>query len=137
MKLIFLVEEDSMKALLEILLPKVLSTSTSYMIIGHKGCGDLKKSIPVKLKSWQSQVVKFVIIHDQDKKECVALKKSLAELCSPYHREVLIRIVCHELEAWYLGDLEAVGLAYNKNFSALKNKKNTCLPMQYQTPKRS
>lgn len=33
------------------------------------------------------------------------------------------RVVCHELEAWYPGDLEAVGLACHKNFSALKNKK--------------
>jgi hypothetical protein len=34
----------------------------------------------------------------------------------------LIRIVCKELESWFLGDLEAVGLAYDVSLQQLQNK---------------
>ena len=33
-----------------------------------------------------------------------------------------MRIVCHELESWFLGDLEAVGQAYNVNTLARRQR---------------
>lgn len=41
------------------------------------------------------------------------MKNELVQLCKEAGRpDTLVRIVCAELESWYLGDLEAVGIAY-------------------------
>lgn len=50
---------------------------------------------------------------DQDGNECKLLKRQIAELCEQGRRkDALIRIVCHELESWFLGDLGAVEEAF-------------------------
>lgn len=128
MKMIFLVEEDSMKYLLDVILPQLLSSETEFMTIAHNGCGDLRRSLRCKLNSWRGDDLRFIILHDQDNRDCAALKRELEELCRPYRQDVLIRVVCHELEAWYFGDLAAVGKAYGKDLASLANKS------QYRTP---
>lgn len=115
MKIIFLVEEESMKQVLEVILPQILSKRTQFKIIAHQGRGDLIRSIPLKLNSWRGDDVCFVIVHDQDNKDCFKLKSELVSKCRPYNRTVLIRIVCRELESWYFGDLNAVFKAYCKD----------------------
>ena len=65
MRLVFLVEERSMKELLEIVLPKILPGSiVKPQIIAHNGKSDLAASIPKKLKAWQNVDDKFIIVHD-------------------------------------------------------------------------
>lgn len=119
MTIIFLLEEKSMKELLDIILPKILPTDVEFKTIPHSGKNDLRKSIPNKLKAWRQPDVKFVIVQDQDSNDCKNLKKSLEDLSSSSGREVLIRIACHELEAWYFGDLKAVSQAYSKDVTTL------------------
>jgi len=80
MRIIFLVEERSMKELLEILLPKILPDNmANFLIIPHNGKGDLAASIPRKLQAWQNLDDKFVIVHDQDSNDCKKLKEGLLE----------------------------------------------------------
>ena len=57
--------------------------------------------------------VAFIILHDQDSNDCIKLKNQLIERCqSRANFPFLIRIVCHELESWYLGNLDAIESAY-------------------------
>ena len=114
MKLVFLLEEESMKHFLDGILPKILPPDVGFITVPHEGKSDLQKSVPIKLRAWKEPGVKFVIVQDQDTGDCRELKRKLVELCGDTTQEVLIRIACHELEAWYFGDLEAVSKAYGK-----------------------
>jgi hypothetical protein len=120
MAFIFMVEEPSMKAFLEAFIPRHFSTLT-YKIIPHQGKTDLLNSIPRKLKAWTQPEDCFVILIDQDSNDCKTLKKEIQNLCVD-KPSTLIRIVCKELESWFLGDLEAVGLAYDVSLQQLQNK---------------
>ena len=123
MKLIFLLEERSMKIVLDRILPLILPDGVEFRTIPHEGKSDLKKSIPVKLRGWNEPGVKFVIVHDQDANDCILLKNELREVCRQGGKECLIRIVCRELEAWYWGDINAIEKAYGVNLNRIKNKR--------------
>ncbi len=119
MRIEFLLEEESMKRALEILLPKILPPSykigENCFLRPHNGKGDLQKSIPTKVRTFSHfyEPVKLVILHDQDSNDCTVLKKDLQKLCEENGDcPVLIRIPCRELEAWYLGDMDAIEQAY-------------------------
>lgn len=131
--ILFLLEEPSMEALLEEILPQILDED--FRLISHEGKGDLIKSLPIKLKAWNIPNTKFVVVHDQDNNDCKVLKKSIRDVCNQYNREVVIRIVCRELEAWYFGDLVAVEKAFNKDLSKLKNSKKYNDPDAISDPK--
>ncbi|EHQ89539.1 DUF4276 family protein [Desulfosporosinus youngiae] len=122
-EIVFLVEEPSMKELLKAILPKVIPDNVSYTIIHHEGKQDLEKSIPKKLCAFRQPETRFVVLIDQDSNDCIVLKKRLLELCQVGGREnCLVRIVCHELESWFLGDLAAVGKAYNQTSLARRQR---------------
>jgi hypothetical protein len=111
MKIVFLLEEPSMKDALDGILPRLIP-GVNFQCIPHQGKQDLEKSIPRKLRGWREPDVHFVIVRDQDSSDCVVLKNHLHELCQKAGRpEALVRIACHELEAWFLGDLVAVETA--------------------------
>ena len=129
MRLIFMVEERSMKEFLEVVLPKILPEgSEKPLIIPHNGKRDLAKSIPIKLRAWQNIDDKFIIVHDQDSSDCKSLKAQLQSLCAKSRNDCLIRIVCTELESWYFGDLAAVSRAYGKDYTPLAAKKKYRAP---------
>ena len=50
MNIVFLLEEKSMKALLDIVLPRILPPDVDFYTVPHEGKSDLQKSIPQKLK---------------------------------------------------------------------------------------
>lgn len=116
--------KDSLKELLDNILPKILPEGVSFKTIPHSGKSDLQKSIPRKLKGWGTNNTSFVILHDKDSNDCIKLKRALQALCDKADRpDTLVRIVCTELESWYLGDLAAVEEAYNiKNLSKQQTK---------------
>lgn len=63
---IFLLEESSLKDVLEVILPKI-PDSITYICISHQGKQDLARSIPIKIKAFKfSPSTKFIIVHDQD-----------------------------------------------------------------------
>jgi hypothetical protein len=123
MKLIFLLEERSMAETLKIILPKILSEGVEFLCIPHEGKSDLQNSISRKLQTWKETNAKFVIVHDNDSSDCKKLKRELVNLAKNCKREdTLVRIVCPELESWFLGDLSAVEKAFNVNLAKKKNK---------------
>jgi hypothetical protein len=125
LNLVFLLEEPSMRDLLDQLLPRILPSGVYFQTIPHRGKTDLRKSIPKKLKAWQIPNTRFIIVHDQDSHDCQQLKQELLAVCKAAGRDdVLVRIVCQELEAWYFGDLKAVEQAFAvKGLQSLADKK--------------
>lgn len=108
-----------MAEFLRILLPRLLpagwKVDDNVFIRKHQGKSDLKKSIPIKLKAFSHwhEPIGFIIMQDQDSNDCRKLKQELSDLCSTCNNiPVLIRIVCRELESWYLGDMNAIQQAY-------------------------
>lgn len=116
-RVIFLLEEPSMKALLETLLPRVFPAwvpGQQFLCVPHEGKSDLDRSIPRKLSAWRIPGDRFVIVRDNDNADCVNLKQRLVALCESHGRpDTLVRLVCQELEAWYLGDLKALAEAFD------------------------
>lgn len=138
-RVVFLLEEPSMKNLLVVLLPRLFPgwiENQHFLCIPHQGKSDLDLSIPRKLKAWQYPHDKFVILRDNDNADCVSLKARLMQMCATNGRaDTLIRIVCQELESWYLGDLSALADAYNKpKIHQPKNLKRFAAPDDWQKP---
>lgn len=114
-RIIFLVEEASMSTLLEGWLPRLFPgwvKGSHFLCVPHEGKTDLDRSIPRKLKSWQIPDDRFIIIRDTDNRNCIELKREIIKLCDSSGRpDTLVRLVCQELESWYLGDLTALAKA--------------------------
>ncbi len=111
-RVVFPLEEKSMGVFLESFLPRIIP-SLDFVCLGHEGKRDLEKSIPRKLKAWPG--VDFVVLRDNDNAHCRSIKARLRSLCARGGRpETLVRLACQELEAWYLGALEAIEAAYSK-----------------------
>ena len=103
-----------MKTLLENLLPRMYP-NLSFLCIAHEGKNDLEKSIPRKIRAWREPGVRFVVVRDQDRDDCRVLKTRLAALCRDAGRgDSLVRIVCRTLEAWYLGEPDALADAFDQ-----------------------
>lgn len=64
-RIVFLLEERSMKALLAGLLPR-LFPELRFICIAHEGKQDLDKSITRKLRGWREAGVRFVVLRDND-----------------------------------------------------------------------
>ena len=105
-----------MKVLLDGLLPRVFAgwqDRTHFMCVPHQGKSDLDKGVPRKLKEWRIPGDRFVIVRDNDSGDCMALKSRYVAACGLSGRpESLVRLVCQELESWYLGDLWAMAQAF-------------------------
>jgi len=111
-RIVFLVEERSMAEFLKIWVARTYPT-VPFLCVPHEGKSDLRKSIPRKLKAWHEPGVRFVVIIDNDNRNCEELKTELLASCATSGRDdTLVRIACQELEAWYLGDPEALGAAF-------------------------
>jgi hypothetical protein len=113
-KIVFLLEERSMKVLLDGLLPR-LFPEMQFSCIPHDGKQELEKSIPRKLRAWQEPGVLFVVLRDNDNAVCKSTKANLQSLCKDAGRpDSLVRLACQELEAWYFGEPEALAKAYGR-----------------------
>jgi len=53
MTLVFMLEEASMKALLEGLLPRILPGDVPFILVVHEGKSDLEKSLGRLAESWR------------------------------------------------------------------------------------
>ena len=63
-RVVFLLEEYSMKILLEALIPRLVP-SLPFLCVPHEGKQDLEKSIPRKLRAWREPGVRFVDAQEQ------------------------------------------------------------------------
>ena len=108
-ELVFFLEEQSAEEMLKGLLPKLLDVEPSHRCIRFEGKQDMGKQLERKLRNWCNPDARFVILQDKDANDCKALKQRLTAICEKAGKpNSLVRIVCHELESWYLGDLQAV-----------------------------
>jgi hypothetical protein len=114
-RIVFLLEEYSMKVLLDELLPR-LFPGLPFLCVPHEGKQDLERSIPRKLRAWREPGVHFCVIRDNDGADCRVLKQNLVALCQQGGRgDTLVRIACQELEAWYFGAPDALAEIYGLN----------------------
>jgi len=114
--LVFLLEELSAKEMLKAVVESIIEDEgvepeklqVKYQVF--EGKQDLEKQLVRKLKYWQAPNTRFIVIRDQDSGDCIEVKQSIQEKVNASGRthETLIRIVCRELESFYLGDLVAV-----------------------------
>ena len=104
--------------------------------MSHSGKSDLKKSIPIKLKALKKPDVQFIILIDQDSSNCNTLKSEIIEICDRVKGiNYKVRVVCRELEAWYLGDLNAVDNAFGTKLVRHKKQKDFRVPDSIVEPK--
>ncbi|WP_295543468.1 DUF4276 family protein [uncultured Thiohalocapsa sp.] len=125
-RLIVFVEEYSMEATLESLLPKLLG-DVGFQIITFQCKNDLCKQAPDRLKAyaaWLPETWRILVLVDRDDDDCLQLKADLEQMADAaglvtktagtdgltFH--VVNRIVIEELEAWFFGDWQAVRVAY-------------------------
>lgn len=108
--LVCLLEERSAEAMLREILPKLLPEDWELFLIAFEGKQDLEKQMERKIRLWRRPDTWFLVLRDQDSGDCVAVKRRLQDIAGGTGKgeRVLIRIACHELESFYLGDLRAV-----------------------------
>ena len=61
-----MLEERSAKALLESLLPRILSPETEFRCIPFEGKQDLEKQLIRKVRAYQNDQARFIVLRDQD-----------------------------------------------------------------------
>ena len=107
--LVFCLEEPSAREMLKGALPRLLPEDIDVEYIVFEGKQDLHKQLERRLRGWQRPDSHFIVLQDKDSHDCLAVKRKLQDLCDRAGRsEALVRIACHELESFYLGDLRAV-----------------------------
>jgi Domain of unknown function (DUF4276) len=122
-----IVEEPSMEAALQVLLPRILH-GVSSAIRPHQCKDELLARLPERLRgyaSWLPRASRIVVLVDRDDDDCRELKVHLEQMArraglttrSASRRgeyAIVNRVVVEELEAWFFGDWEAVRRAYPK-----------------------
>lgn len=110
MTLVCLLEEPSAEEMLKSVLPRILNKNINVKYLVFKGKQDLEKNIALKIKGWQTPDSYFLIMRDKDSGDCTQIKNTIKEKVSKTGKSgcTCIRIACHELESFYLGDLDAV-----------------------------
>ncbi|GAA4648799.1 DUF4276 family protein [Kistimonas scapharcae] len=134
-KLIVFVEEISMEAALEGLLPGMLG-DVAFQIIRFQCKDDLLKQLPNRLRgysSWLPANHAILVLVDRDDEDCVQLKQRLEQTATEAglttkaqdgeRFQVVNRVVIEELEAWFFGDWQAVRQAYPRVAENVPRKK--------------
>ncbi len=132
----FLIEEESARVALNVLLPEMLPDDALFDIYTFQGKYDLLKKLPNRLRAYRHSPLdmhKVIILIDRDEKDCRDLKQKLelmvkqAGLVSksenPTDFQVVTRIVIDELEArvfWRCGGFTFRICMYPKNDSTEK-----------------
>jgi hypothetical protein len=106
--IIFLVEDYSMRQFLQGILPRLGFQDHTFEIKHHRGKEDLISHLPQIIPSLSKRAQQIIVLIDQDKQDCIKLKKKIEEKMAWCACDYKIRIACYELEAWFLGDMEAI-----------------------------
>jgi len=107
-------EEESAKILFEAILPKLLPEGVFFNVYKHQGKQDLERGLRTTLPSISKMPgSRILITRDQDSADCKDVKTRINEIAFEYCQcPYLIRIICHELESWFLGDLHAISFVF-------------------------
>lgn len=131
----FLVEEPSAEAALRNLVPLIVGHEVTFKVHPYQGKSDLLAKLPGRLqgyRSWLPEDWRIVVLLDADRADCRDLKGQLEgtaaqaglvtrTVAGSPRFQVLNRLAIEELEAWFLGDVEALRTAYpgvDKNLAA-------------------
>lgn len=107
--LVFMLEEPSAREMLKSVLPRLVGDDVAIRYVVFEGKQDLGRQLQSKLQRWLTPDTRFIVMRDQDAAECHAVKQALVDKCVAAGRpDALVRVACHELESFYLGDLSAV-----------------------------
>ena len=100
----------------KILLPKILSDEVLFRVYPHQGKQDLEKALKKTVPSISKMPgAKILITRDKDSADCIEVKEKINTIIAgKCHCDYFMRIICKELESWFLGDLTAIQLAYPK-----------------------
>ena len=122
--LVFLLEEKSAKNMLEGIVPRLVPEGVHVQYMTFSGKQDLEKQMVRKIRLWLEPDSRFIILRDQDSGDCTAIRTRLLELAKKTGKAdvCLVRIACHELESFFLGDLAAV--TQGLNLPALAGRQN-------------
>lgn len=115
-----------MEAALKLLVPKILGAKQTFDIHAHEGKQDLLAKLPNRLRGyahWLPARWGICVIVDEDREDCRQLKRGLEDVAKnsgfvtrsrakgkPFR--LLNWLAIEELEAWLLGDVEAMVRAY-------------------------
>jgi len=123
--LVFLLEEPSAQDALEGFLPHIVPDNVNVKYLVFEGKQDLERRMTRTMKAWQQPNTRFIVLRDQDSGDCAVIKAGLLARCREAGRasEAIVRIACHELEAWFVGDWASVGKAFdNPKLARLQQK---------------
>ena len=132
-----LVEDSSGAALDETLLPRIIGDPESihtWRVHKYKGVGKLRRDLKTGKNPAHRQLLDqlprllqgygktpgtdaVVVVIDTDRQDCALFLQQLGDLlatCTPAPPQTLFRLAIEEIEAWYLGDKDAVVAAYPK-----------------------
>lgn len=122
--LVFLLEGESERDFLVLMLPKVLPPEIEPHFMVFEGKQDLEKNVVPKLKRWLRPNSQFVVMRDQDSGDCHVIKEGLRKKCEEAgHPQAIVRIACRALETFFIGDWQAVADAYEKPALAANQRK--------------
>lgn len=134
-ELVFFLEEDSAKYLLQALMPRLVPQEVPIRYIVFEGKQDLERQLERKLRGYQNPDARFIVLRDKDSADCITVKAGLKAICTRAGKpDAIVRIACHEIESWYLADLAATGLAYSKSLSQLQSQQKYRNPDQLGNP---
>ncbi|OQY59094.1 MAG: hypothetical protein B6245_08440 [Desulfobacteraceae bacterium 4572_88] len=85
-----------------------------FHVLVHQGKQDLEKALKSTLPSLSKiPGARIIVTRDQDRGDCKVVKQTLTELVgNRCDAPILYRVVCRELECWFLGDLSAIEKAF-------------------------
>lgn len=112
--LVFLLEGPSEKEAIVAWLPVLLPAQTQAHFIVFDGKQDMEKRMALKMRHWRLPASRFIVLRDQDSGDCGQVKAALWARCVEAGREAetLVRVACHELESFFLGDWLAVARGF-------------------------
>ncbi len=142
-----LVEDQSGKKMLDILVPKIIGNDHTFKVIAYKGIGRIPKKmnssvdaskrilldqLPKLLRGYGNTFANYpanysaavILVCDLDNKCLKAFRQELFSIlnsCDP-QPETRFCIAIEEGEAWFLGDISAIKAAYPKAKDVVLNK---------------
>ncbi|MBK6999563.1 MAG: DUF4276 family protein [Rhodoferax sp.] len=113
--LVFFLEEPSAREFLEGILPRVLPAHITPHFLVFDGKQDLEKQLVMRMKRWLRPNSRFIVMRDQDSGDCRIIKKHLLNLCATAGQpQATVRIVCKELETFFVGDWAAIAAGFGQ-----------------------
>lgn len=128
----FLIEDQSGKRAMEILMPKILANDITYRVHSYKGIGRIQPGLKPKSGADKRQlldqlpkllrgygntpfvdaVVVVCDLDDKNKDHFLSELNGVLDYCHPKPPNTFFFLSIEEFEAWYLGDLDAIRKAY-------------------------